>query len=245
MAQRSFACGGVWLLWWAGALDVYAQAFEAASVKANRSGIFESSLERSGGRLHLENVPLRECIQVAYGIPDQVYALQGPKWLKTDRYDVAARMAPDTPKQEMLRMLRALLEERFRLKLHRESRELRVLALVGGRNGPALRRAASAEGDFTQRAGHVAAKGLSMDEFANRLAGPVFQLGAPVVNATELAGTFDFTLDWRTDEAQGDEAGKASLFTAIEEQLGLQLERSRRRVEVWVVDHAERTPIEN
>jgi uncharacterized protein (TIGR03435 family) len=80
---------------------------------------------------------------------------------------------------------------------------------------------------------------------ANRLSGPVFQLGAPVVNSTGLAGTFDFTLDWTPDDSPVDGATGPSIFTAIQKQLGLKLEPRKIPVEVWVVDHAERAPVDN
>jgi uncharacterized protein (TIGR03435 family) len=66
-----------------------------------------------------------------------------------------------------------------------------------------------------------------------------------VLNSTGLSGTFDFTLDWTPDDARVDDASKPSIFTAIQEQLGLKLERSKGMVQVWVVDHAERVPVGN
>ncbi len=84
-----------------------------------------------------------------------------------------------------------------------------------------------------------------MSELANRLSGPVFKLGRPVVNSTGLLGTFDFTLDWTPDDTAVDGAAGPSLFTAIQEQLGLKLEPSKSLVEVLVIDHVERVPLEN
>jgi uncharacterized protein (TIGR03435 family) len=226
--------------------DIVAQEFDVASVKVNKSGLNQSSISRPGGQIIFENVPLRECIGFASGIgADQDYALSGPAWLASERYDIAAKVPPNTPREQVLLMLRTLLGERFKLKIHRESKELRVYALVAARGGTKLKRASGAEGNFTFRSGHIVGNALSMSEFANRLSGPVFKLGTPVVNSTGLTGTFDFMLDWTPDDIPVDGTAGPSLFTAIQEQLGLKLEPSKSRVEVLVVDYAERFPIEN
>jgi uncharacterized protein (TIGR03435 family) len=225
---------------------VVAQQFDAASVKANKSGRNESSIGRAGGQVVFENVPLRECIGFAYGIVDQDYAISGPAWLNSERYDIVAKAPADTPRERVLLMLQALLAERFKLELHRESKELRVYALVVAKGGPRLQPASGVEGSFNFRSGHILGRALSMSELANRLAGPVFKLGIPVVDSTGLTGTFDFTLDWAPDDAPVENtAVRPSLFTAIQEQLGLKLEPSKSAVSVWVVDHAERTPVKN
>ena len=75
-----------------------AQTFEAASVKVNRSGRNPGSTSRSGGQLVFENTSLRECIAIAYGIsPDRDYAITGPAWIGTERYDIVAKVSAETP----------------------------------------------------------------------------------------------------------------------------------------------------
>jgi uncharacterized protein (TIGR03435 family) len=81
-----------------------------------------------------------------------------------------------------------------------------------------------------------------MEGFAARLSGPIFKLGTPVIDRTGLEGTFDFMLDWAPDETIAERAGGPSIFTALEEQLGLKLESSKAQVEVLVVDRIDRTP---
>ena len=81
-----------------------------------------------------------------------------------------------------------------------------------------------------------------MDELANRLSQPIFGLGAPVINSTGLTGVFDFTLDWAPDNLQSD---GPSIFSALQEQLGLKLEAAKSRIEVLAIDRAERIPTEN
>jgi uncharacterized protein (TIGR03435 family) len=222
-----------------------AQEFDVASVKVNKSGIFASSLERSGGQLTLRNASLRECIELGYGILDKHYALSGPAWLDSDRYDIIAKTADTTPRAQLLLMLRSLLADRFNLKVHRERRPFRVYALVVARGGPKMKAASGVRSNFTFGTGHVAASELSMAEFADRMGGPVFRLGIPVIDSTGIPGTFDFTLDWSSDDAGIEANGKPSLFTAIEEQLGLKLRPAKTVIDVWIVDHAERVPVEN
>jgi uncharacterized protein (TIGR03435 family) len=230
---------------------VTAQEFDVASVKANKSGLFQSSIRRTGGQIVFDNVPLRECIYFAYGIGvDQDYALSGPAWLNVARYDIVAKAPPDTPREQVQSMLRKLLAESFKLRLHRKSSERRVYALVVAHGGHRLKRTSDAEGSFNFRSGHIVSRGFSMSEFANRLSGPVFKLGVPVQDSTGLTGTFDFTLDWAPDDQPaGDavykDAAGASLFTAIQEQLGLKLESRKSLVEVWVVDRVEKLPLQN
>ena len=222
-----------------------AQEFDVASVKANKSGLFASSLERSGGQLTLRNSSLRECIELAYGILDKHYALSGPAWLASDRYDIVAKAPVATDRAQLLLMLRRLLADRFNLRVHRERRQLRVYQLSIARGGLKMKTASGVRGNFTFGSGHIAASELSMAEFADRLGGPVFQLGFPVIDATHLSGTFDFTLDWSAGDTDIDSAAKPSLFTAIQEQLGLKLRPANSSLDLWIVDYVERVPTDN
>lgn len=222
-----------------------AQSFEVASVKRNTSGRNPGSTGRSGGQLAFENTSLRECIAIAYGIsPDRDYALTGPAWIGSERYDIVAKLPAETPREQVLRMLQGLLTERFHLRLHRESQDRRVYLLTVARTAPALKAVSAGDADFTFGAGHISCKAISIAEFADKLSRPMFGIGAPVIDSTGLQGAFDFTLDWTPDNASPDAAG-SSLFPALQEQLGLKLVPSKRRVEVLVVDHADRIPTEN
>ena len=243
---RSIVCTGFLVLWSAiSPPESVAQEFDVASVKANKSGLFASSLERSGGQLTLRNASVRECIELAYGILDKHYALSGPTWLDSDRYDIVAKASATTPRDRLLLMLRKLLADRFNLNVHREKRQVRVYTLVAARDGPKMKAASGVRSNFAFGPGHVAAAELSMAEFADRLSGPVFQLGLPVIDSTGLPGTFDFTLDWSSGDTAAEAIAKPSLFTAIEEQLGLKLRPAKSQIDIWVVDHAERVALEN
>jgi uncharacterized protein (TIGR03435 family) len=227
-------------------IAVGAQTFEAASVKVNKSGRNPGSTGRSGGQLVFENTSLRECIAIAYGISvDRDYAISGPVWISSERYDIVAKVPAETPREQVLLMLRALLADRFHLRLHRESREMRVYLLTVAGTGAKLKAVPARDGGFTFGPGHISVRAESMNDLADRLSRPMFGLGAPVMNSTGLDGVFDFTLDWTPDTVQADATPGPSLLTALQEQLGLKLEPSKSKVEVLVIDHAERIPTEN
>jgi uncharacterized protein (TIGR03435 family) len=225
------------------------EEFEVASIKRNTSGADPGSVRRSGGLVLLDNVSLRECIQLAYGIGvDKDYALSGPAWINSEKFDIVAKTAPEKSREEVLLMLRELLKDRFKLVMHQEKKERRVYSLVAAARGPMLKEAAPGQdSNFTFRPGHIDARALRMTELANRLSGPLFGLGVPVIDSTALSGTFDFMLDWAPDvDLPQSKAGDApSLFTALQEQLGLKLVSTRTEVELWVIDRLEKTPSEN
>ena len=262
-------------------------AFEVASVKRNNSG--DGNITRGmqpGGRLTFINNPLRQLIIAAYQVqPFQV--IGGPSWLTTDRFDIVAK-APDgaTPDQ-MNPMLRTLLAERFKLVVHRETREMPVYSLVkarpDGRLGDRLKPAAVDCGPAARgrggppptppggapgaapgpqgplmgcRAmispGRLQIAGQPLAQLASLLAN---QVGRPIVDKTGLAGAYDIELSFMPEGAgRGGPVGTPppgappipavdpdapSLFTALQEQLGLKLESERGPVEVIVIDSVE------
>src|SRR4051812_10100393 len=131
--------------------------FEVASVKANKSGDNRIGIGFApGGRFRATNVPLREVISAAYGTPQPLAAFQitgGPKWIESDRFDIVAKApgdpqpGPNGPPAAMFAMLRNMLAERFQLRVHRETKEVPIYALVlaraDGKLGPQLRPAAT------------------------------------------------------------------------------------------------------
>jgi uncharacterized protein (TIGR03435 family) len=173
-------------------------------------------------------------------------------------YDIAAETAAGaTPTMEQARrMLRTLLADRFRLKLHSETKELPVYALVLDRNGPKLKEAVSGATfpiEFNLGIkGSITARKESMPQFASFLMNEVQR---PVFDKTGLAGYYAFMLDWTRDHAiqipglpadadTAADSGGPSIFTALQEQLGLKLESQKAPIDVLVIDHAER-PSEN
>jgi uncharacterized protein (TIGR03435 family) len=231
---------------WSGMLDGRQAEFEVASIRPDSRPSRASSTSRSGGRVELENVSLREAIEFAYGIPEgRGDELAGPAWLADEKFDIAATCPPETPRARVLEMLQTLFAQRFGLRVHREDRKVRGYALTVARHDRLPHIAAPGEENLTWGNDHLIARALSMASLADRLSGPIFQLGRPVVDVTGVAGAFDFTLSWRPEGAPGNADSAASIFTALEEQLGLKLAAREVVVSTVVVDHVERTPSGN
>jgi uncharacterized protein (TIGR03435 family) len=150
-------------------------------------------------------------------------------------------------------LLRNLIEDRFKLKTHREKRNLPAYALVVGSSGPKLSRNETnpngPPGAGGKAPGVMAFSNATMGDFATVMQGNV--LDRPVLDRTGLQGRFDFTLNWTPDESQfrgtgiqvpppAADAKLPGLFTAIQEQIGLKLESVTAPVEVIVIDSVER-----
>ena len=232
-----------------------AKPFEAATVKVNQSGGINGVTGRGGtirpskGQIALENVTLWKALGFAYGIgEDKDYAITGPGWLKTERYDILGKIPPGTTFDHMQRMLQATLTERFQLALHRETREMPIYALLVARDGLKIKETEPGRGSFSFARGHIEAKAGALAPFADRLSQ---MLDRPVIDYTNVPGVFNFTIDWSPDQPMtnpaDDSASPAgpSIFTALQQQLGLRLEARRGPVEVLVIDRGNRAPVEN
>jgi uncharacterized protein (TIGR03435 family) len=238
------------LLLFSFAISAQTPAFDAASIKPNRSGGGGSSIRQSKGQISMENVPLRKLTLFAYGIPDdREYALAGPGWLGTERFDILAKYPGDSTLLQIRQMTQGMLADRFKLVLHRETRQLPVYALIVGKNGPKIQAVEPGQSGTNGGPGHLQATRIPMQKLCDLFAR---MTGAPVTDETGLKGVFSFTLDWTPDETQRlaapDEpagASGASLFSALQDQLGLKLEGRKGPVEVLVVDRMERAPTEN
>lgn len=221
----------------------FGQSFEVATVKPNNSGRNSSSSDTDNTSLRAENISLKQLIERAYGIAD--YSLSGPVWMGDTRFDIAARQAAGTPKGLMLAMLRSLLTERFRLAVHHEQKSIAGYALVPGKKPPTLHeKQADAGVHTTFGAGKLKGTNVSMADLAGILSR---QLNEPVQDETGLPGVFDVDLEWMPELAQTDTASDRlpSIFTAVQEQLGLKLQAQKVKVDVLVVDHVERVPTED
>lgn len=222
-------------------------AFDVASVKLTQyrrpaEGPSVSDVKITGpGKLVASNASLYECIQWAYQLKE--YQFSGPDWVKSGgpNYDVEAKAPADTPPQQIRLMLQTLLRERFQMSVHHELRTLAVYDLAVAKNGPKLQ-PASPEGrsGFYSRGGsdgvRMTSEKASMESFANWLSGNVDH---PVINKTGLSGFFTIKLEWARE---GD---GPSIFSAIQEGLGLRLQASKAAVDILVVDHAEKNPVSN
>jgi uncharacterized protein (TIGR03435 family) len=172
--------------------------------------------------------------------------------LRSEKYDIIAKSDGKAGKEQLMRMLQALLTDRFRLAAHRETKERVVYALVTGKNGPRLQASGVSSGaGSTFVDGGIAFRRMSMAGFADYLAG-LDAIGRPVLDRTGLSGEFNFTL--RLFEERPEMTGfdkkfamKAAehIFADLPEQLGLKLDSTKAPVEVLVIDRAERIPSSN
>jgi uncharacterized protein (TIGR03435 family) len=229
------------------------RVFEVASIKPNHAGVGGNtgrggSMRATPGSLVVENTSLWKLIGAAYGVgADKDYAIVGPEWLKSERFDITAKMPANTPVPQLLEMLQTLLADRFKVVVHRETRELPMYALVAARSGAKLRPSEDGATNFSMQPGRIKGQKASLTAFADRLSQ---FLDRPVIDATGLTGVFDLTLEWTPDpppslgETPAAAAGP-SIFTAIQEQLGLRMEVRKGPVQVLIVDHAERVPTDN
>jgi uncharacterized protein (TIGR03435 family) len=218
-------------------------AFEAASVKPI-PGIVNARAKVSGPRITLSGYALEGLVMDAY----QVESWQlsgGPAWRDTDAFEIIAKAPGDaapTPAQGR-EMLRSLLEERFKLKVHRETREGPVFGLVVEKNGPKLKKSTAIDRTYSVGGGpgdttKLTFEKVSMNYFASRIVS-LAQLGRPVLDRTGLAGEWDFKLTFVQGAATSD-SDVPDLFTALREQLGLRLQSQRGPVERLIIDRAER-----
>jgi uncharacterized protein (TIGR03435 family) len=236
-----------------------APAFEAASIKPNSSGRPGGGISLYPARIKIINSSLKFCVQVAWNVKDfQVSG--GANWMDTEHFDIDAVAANPITRAESRTMLQALLTDRFGLTIHREMQEKPGYAMVAAKNGPKLQPpiddpsimfSRTPSGDMTLKAPNV-----SMTDLAGALSSA---LGKTVVDQTVIEGKFNISLQWTPDYTIEPRMNKSrepipapppdatpgpSIFTAVQETLGLKLESKKVPVEVIVIDRATR-PTEN
>ncbi len=241
----------------------FCQTFEVASVKSadpnGHPGVGIDMRTLPGGRLSATDCTLKQLIQGAWSL-EAWKVVGGPAWIDTDRFDIEAKAGEDFSKdtdrvvalghdapRKMMAMLQTLLAERFNVKVHRETREDTVYSLLVTKSGPKLQPPSGTDPPFIgmRRTGStdrpavtliLAGEKASMDLLAERVS--YWVLHRPVLNKTGIAGNFGVRIEFAADDSQPD-AGP-SLFTAMQDQLGLKLEAGKGPVEYMVVDHAEK-----
>jgi uncharacterized protein (TIGR03435 family) len=202
------------------------------------------------GRLIVANATLKDLIAGAYSL--QAYQVTGgPAWIGSTRFDVEGKATGNTTREQRLLMLRSLLTERFKLALHRESKELAVYALEVGKKAPRLRPLKGGEcwggcPDAPSPLNHLRVSDIPA------LAAFVTQMGSdkPVVDGTGLKGNFAIELDMSKIQelaAQGDAGGNPTntatfdaLIDTLQDTLGLKLVSTKMQVDVFAIDHAEK-----
>ena len=247
------ACG-LTVLIGAGAAFTQAQApteFEVASVRPNLANDRLVAIRVGpGGIFSARGYTLVLLIQRAYGVMDWNVS-GGPGWIRTDRYDVAAKanVQGDLTEAELQPMLAKLLTDRFKLKLHHSSTQTSGYALEVAKGGPKLKPTADGEehrDTFRLTNVGLSGQGISMRNFARFFGG---KLGLIVVDETGLTGLYDFKVDWKidTDRPAADLPGadsreplREAAFDALQTQLGLKAVPKKVTVEILVIDHAEK-----
>jgi len=208
-----------------------------------------------GGGLRTSGATLKGLISLAFDVPSFLIS-GGPAWIDADHFDIVAKsdqsVSPEdvpsdprqitesqyrTARQLMRPRLQTLLADRFQLRLLRETREEPVYALIAAKSGPRLRPSNEFRGLRVGR-GQLTGNGATMEMLTTALAG---QLGRPVLDRTGLKGAFGFELEWGPFPAQAvappaPDSDGPSIFTAVQEQLGLKLESVRAPVAVLVID---------
>lgn len=258
----------VYFLFAASFLSAQGAKFEVASIKPANPDAHGSSIltDRVGG-LNVENAPVRALITMAYGIRD--FQLSGgPGWIGTDRYDVVARPEkaqnsaepPDTQsmtdEQRKVRddawkeRVRNLLAERFGLVVHKESREEQIYDLTVAKGGPKMTVVTTPEGrqGISGNRGRSQGFAAPMSMMAMNLSNLV---GRPVIDKTGLTEKYDWVLEYDPNvsgsanpESTASDEQRPTIFTALQDQLGLKLETTKGPVDTYVIDKIDR-PSEN
>ncbi|HEX4138277.1 MAG TPA: TIGR03435 family protein [Bryobacteraceae bacterium] len=202
------------------------------------------------GRFIATSATLKDLVGFAYDVRSNQIS-GGPNWLESVRYDVEAKAAGTTKIPEgfaasgsFRAMVRSLLEDRFKLAIHRRSRDEQIYELRVARGGPKLTEATKTipSGLFPGR-GRVDGKAATMSLLAKYVSNPA---GRVVVDRTGLSDSYDFTLTWMPEPVTGPgattptDSDLPSIFSALQEQLGLKLEPIRGPVEDLVIDHVEK-----
>lgn len=227
--------------------------FEVASVKANHAGKDFPAMHSDPGRFTATNMTVKALLAVAYGIrQDQISG--GPAWTDSEGYDIAAKAEHAVGREEQQRMLQALLTDRFKLKIRRDTKDVGAYELVVAKSGPKLHRAKEGEKSFRRFGlGKLGLQAGTMEQFARLLSGA---LGRTVVDRTGIVGEYDVNLEYTPEgyhpkppepiseksshEPPPPDPNGPTIFAALQEQLGLKLESRKAPGEVLIVEHAER-----
>lgn len=219
-------------------------AFDVASIRPSAQ---EVKFERNGktdvshGKLTMRDVTVSTCIQWAYEVSSA--QIQGPDSLMHVHYDITAKTDPDTTENQMRLMMRTLLSDRFKLAFHVEKKELHVYSLVVAKGGVKMHLSAPGGTMFRENsATGMVARSISMRELANYLSDP---LNAPLTDETGLQGRYELKIDFtpyvdmerKDGDVRPDPA--AVLKAALKGDLGLDLVKDIKPVDVTVVDHIE------
>ncbi len=243
-------------------------SFDVASVKASdmapgregggrmggmglaMGGFGRGNIQVAPASLTMRNATLKNAIRWAYGVTE--FQVSGPDWLDAARFNINAKSAGPATEDQLKLMMQTLLADRFKLALHRQTKEFQVYLLVPAKNGAKLQES-KGEGETNvqpqQDRMSVSVQHMPVSQMIDLLT-PI--LGAPVIDKTGLAGKYDATVNLAkyAAEMQGGSGGAppdplTMIMSVLEGELGLKLEKQKTSLDVLVVDHVERTPTEN
>ena len=231
-------------------------AFDVASVKANGVGTGEGPgrgreiVTPSPAGITMMNVHLKSAIQWAYHV--QAIQVSGPGWLDDNRYDIVAKTAGETPTERQRAMMQTLLAQRFKLAVHRETKEMPAYIMTVAKSGHKLKPSDSeGEMELKPNSGNrmsAAFSHVTLEQLLERMT-PILQ--GVVIDQTGLKGSYDFTMDMTPYIGGGDfkptgiEDVVTLIIQAAKEQLGIIIEQKKAPVEVLIVGHVEKIPVEN
>jgi uncharacterized protein (TIGR03435 family) len=223
------------------------QTLEVVSVKPSGNTSADSNLDSVRGRLTATNVTVKELIRLAYGVKDYQIG-RTPGWVDSERFDIAAKSVSGKGNglEDEKSLVRELLADRFQPTTHREAKQMPVYLLVVAKGGPKLTAQNNAGPKTRGGCGRLVGRRVTTDAIATMLSR---QFEHEVLNRTGLSGEYDVQLNFTPDsgpcrvatDGQGglaatDPSGLPSIYTALQQQLGLKLESA--------IDHVDR-PSEN
>jgi len=255
---RACASGGlVLLISYAAVAQAARPEFDVADIRLNISGGDSYGNVLPGGQFMARNLSMADLVQFAYNARAN-YITGAPAWFATDHFDLVGKALPNTTEATLKLMLQSFLADQFKLAVHSEQKPMDVYALVVGKGGSKLQKAAgSGEIDCkrTLQQAQKSEEGAAQPFIAGTFEGvcknikmsqlgEVLQQMAPgyvdraVVDLTGLEGTYDIKLNWvpRTLIDQGG----LTMFDAVDKMLGLKLEGRKMPMSVYVIDHAEK-----
>jgi uncharacterized protein (TIGR03435 family) len=220
--------------------------FEVASIKLNTSNDTGSRNDLSGASVVFRNYVLGGILQTAFKVGDRL-TLEAPDWLYSERFDITAKVSDEEASlDERRQMLQALLIDRFGLAFHHETKMRAGFALVAAKNGPRIQPVPDVGShNNDNRPGKMQRQRTTIGDFVSALA---YILRQPVVDETHMEGRYNVVLAYAPDS--GPDVPPAandgpSIFTAVEEQLGLKLEPRKVPMDIFVVDRCRKMPTEN
>ncbi len=238
-------------------------SFEVASVKPSRPGDEDRNWNSGRDRVSIKNYTLQLLIQTAYGLKSDSQVLGRPDWIGKQAFDIEAKfddveavkiqtMDPLQRREETWLVLRSFLRDRFQLKVTQAMQSIPVYALLSAKSGAKLTPSPPQLGDSGKPKveqnhsihasnGHMTALAISMSSFADWFA-YLPECDRVVVDRTGLTGEYDFKLEWTVDSGQGvpPDAPLPGLFTALREQLGVELKPDKAPVDVVIVETAKK-----